>query len=859
MRRQEKKVLLDLIRSFRETHKELNDYIVKKDKSAIQYILSVCQEAAVKIGTCIEQSEGEGTVAVQQLEEYCKAVYGIFQKLNEEIAVDPVQEITSLQRTIDFVEDYVRNHISARSEIVFFPYKASMWDSFESVWKAATADPYVDAYVVPIPYFDRNSDGTAGEMHYEGELFPDDVPVISYREYDLKKRHPDVAYIHNPYDEFNTVTTVDPRFYSYELKKYVDILVYIPYCVNPGVMGEGGASLSVYGHADYILAQAPLFRSLFDPSVPDEKLLFMGSPKFDSVIERCKSSCPMPELWEECARGRKIYFYNTSISGMLVNTRAFINKMNYVFETFRKHPDVCLLWRPHPLLDATFKSMRPAFYQSFLELKERFISEKTGIYDDTPDVTGTISHSYAYIGEIGSAVTAQFGIVGKPIFILDDYVETLPEEENIKKGISYFLFSDHKNSLKYLITDGNKLFIDIEDNYKYKYVTALTDYIAEGWYTYAVEINGCIYCCGNYAQDIVVVKDNRIVKRIEFKNKISRSKAFYAFHTYGECIYLIPELYGSIVKYDTVLDKVTYYDGYKEDFSKNIFGQHLLGGTCIYKNYLLMASPTNHDILAFDLLLDKFLFITIEEASDDEICGCNVLVPDESDGAVWILPYNGKEIRRWYPESGKVQVYDNIPAAFSCAEFQNGKITELLPFSSAAVSRRYMVMSPLWGNRFLKLDKASGEISVWEPGLKLPDKPLSCYYHNSNRAIFIAPIGEENVQDAVWLLFSYNDRTLYKVNIDTDEITEMPIEFDIGELKQHACGFGRYTHELKYCMVENVFNSLSDFLEDNTIGTKFDKKSEIMAFNEIVANNDGTCGQKVHEFIMEKLEFKTKR
>ena len=29
-----------------------------------------------------------------------------------------------------------------------------MWDSLESVWQAADADPDCDAYVVPIPYYD---------------------------------------------------------------------------------------------------------------------------------------------------------------------------------------------------------------------------------------------------------------------------------------------------------------------------------------------------------------------------------------------------------------------------------------------------------------------------------------------------------------------------------------------------------------------------------------------------------------------------------------------------------------------------------------------------------------------------------
>ena len=64
-----------------------------------------------------------------------------------------------------------------RIEAVFLPYKASMWDSLESVWKAADEDPDCDAYVIPIPYFDRNPDGSFGPMHDERLDYPDNVPV----------------------------------------------------------------------------------------------------------------------------------------------------------------------------------------------------------------------------------------------------------------------------------------------------------------------------------------------------------------------------------------------------------------------------------------------------------------------------------------------------------------------------------------------------------------------------------------------------------------------------------------------------------------------------------------------------------
>ena len=37
--------------------------------------------------------------------------------------------------------------MKVRKEVVFLPYKASMWDSLESVWKAAEEDPDCVAYV----------------------------------------------------------------------------------------------------------------------------------------------------------------------------------------------------------------------------------------------------------------------------------------------------------------------------------------------------------------------------------------------------------------------------------------------------------------------------------------------------------------------------------------------------------------------------------------------------------------------------------------------------------------------------------------------------------------------------------------
>ena len=74
-----------------------------------------------------------------------------------------------------------------KREVVFLPYKASMWDSLESVWKAADEDrENCLAYVIPIPYCDRNPDGTAREWHCEKDLFPKYVPTMDWQSVDLQ-------------------------------------------------------------------------------------------------------------------------------------------------------------------------------------------------------------------------------------------------------------------------------------------------------------------------------------------------------------------------------------------------------------------------------------------------------------------------------------------------------------------------------------------------------------------------------------------------------------------------------------------------------------------------------------------------
>lgn len=208
MRKRQKEKILELIQTFRQAHKEILMAVLKGEETAF-LLLEQCQQGAVRIGEIIEQSENECSEIIGSLEAYCEWLYEKYQAFvsNEEPAEDFLKEGDAFCHRLS---RQIAKDISVRMEVVFLPYKASMWDSLESVWMAAREDPSCDSYVVPLPYYDRRQDHSFGQLRDESEMYPSYVPITRYTEYDLKERHPDMIFIHNPYDDSNFVTSVHP-------------------------------------------------------------------------------------------------------------------------------------------------------------------------------------------------------------------------------------------------------------------------------------------------------------------------------------------------------------------------------------------------------------------------------------------------------------------------------------------------------------------------------------------------------------------------------------------------------------------------------------------------------------------------
>jgi hypothetical protein len=319
-----------------------------------------------------------------------------------------------------------------------------MWDSLESVWMAADADPDCDAYVIPIPYYDKKQDGSFGNLHYEGDQYPEYVPITDYHNYNFEERHPDEIYIHNPYDDCNYVTSVHPFFYSANLKQYTEQLIYIPYFVLDEIDPENRYAIEktkpycmvpAVLNADRVIVQSENIKQIYIKILKEwlgeeqaemfdveHKIQGLGSPKIDKLLAATREEQHIPEEWLKIIKrpdgqNKKILLYNTALNALLQNEEKMIPKIKDVLRIMKgKQDEIALLWRPHPLFKSTIASLRPELSEAYEKIVQEYRTEGWGIYDDTADMERALVISDAYYGDSGS-LRQLYKQTGKPLMM----------------------------------------------------------------------------------------------------------------------------------------------------------------------------------------------------------------------------------------------------------------------------------------------------------------------------------------------------------------------------------------------------------------------------------------------------------
>ena len=355
------------------------------------------------------------------------------------------KELRQCEEMLSELAAGLKKEKNIKKGIVFLPYLASMWDCMESVWQAADSDKeHCNAYIMPIPYCNKNEDGTPNEWFLDVEKFPPGLPLLPWDKTDLSQLHPDIIVIHNPYEDRGRINCVDARYYPSVLKHCTDKLVYIPYFIvrdkdakNPRYgRVKTLANASAFWHSDVIIMNTRAEKEAYIKVLEEwhtrkslEKRIFaLGSPKIDKLLHTGRDKKNLPEKWQEIIGGRKVILYNTSIQDFLDTPELFMEKIRDTLEYFRRERKAVLWWRPHPLLLDSVKSMYPELLPRYEEMVKNYREKAWGIYDESGDMYRAIAWSDAYYGD-PSSVAVLYSMTGKPLLISDCKIRNCGEEE----------------------------------------------------------------------------------------------------------------------------------------------------------------------------------------------------------------------------------------------------------------------------------------------------------------------------------------------------------------------------------------------------------------------------------------------
>lgn len=327
-------------------------------------LLASSQQLAVDLGNMLEQFLGEGCSIIPLLEQYCEALFRVSGDLSAYGELDDI---------LNAIEDDLKRNVFARKTVLFLPVLAKDGDAMRGLWQQYTNDQACDVYVAPLPYYYKDYDGTPRKVCYEAESFAEEVEISDYNlltpEY-LEMLHPEIIVIQNPYDSWNPVISVPEAFYSLNLRKYTDELVYVPpfaveeytksnereyanmryYVTMPGVV-----------YADKVLVQAESLRQMYIEKLAE----FAGEETrevWEKRVEVCADVAKKPE--KESSNPKKKLLYVISEGAYMTDIEASHAKIEHnkqLFEECKEQIDVTVVRFP----DEAYKECRAKDYDAY--------------------------------------------------------------------------------------------------------------------------------------------------------------------------------------------------------------------------------------------------------------------------------------------------------------------------------------------------------------------------------------------------------------------------------------------------------------------------------------------------------------
>lgn len=342
----------------------------------------------------------------------------------------------------DEVRPVVDVPLRDKREIVFLPFKAKYWQYMEEEWKRTVDEADTDVYVIPIPYYDKIVYGMNGDIHYEGDKFPDYVPITPFDKYDFDRRLPDRIIIQNPYDEYDCAITVHPRFYTGLLRQVTPELIYIPYfdiddktlddektrytadffIKTPGVVRSDKVYLTSDAIKNLYMDKLCEFTGLETGSGWEKRLEVREYIK-PEIIEGIREE-DIPNAWwkyllDSNGEGKKVILFHTNVSDIVTLGEKYFDKLVRVLSLFREQSSVMtIIWHAHHMTQNILEDRYPKLWNRYKDILDKFLADNYGIYEDREDYSQSIAIADAFYGD-RDVIMHDFMQSGRPIMIMN--------------------------------------------------------------------------------------------------------------------------------------------------------------------------------------------------------------------------------------------------------------------------------------------------------------------------------------------------------------------------------------------------------------------------------------------------------
>lgn len=318
--------------------------------------------------------------------------------------------------------------VNPRCRVLFLAQEVSVWPSLQGVYETMSADPRFETRLVYVPFIHPNQKKADTNFFRYQKM---GLPVQAHTDYSLTEDNPDIVFFAKPYDQ------IPKEFYISEVERIVEKTVYIPYGM------ETNYNLVRYGFQDYLHYRVwrHVVYGEFVKSVGarwgyrnGENIVVWGHPRMDYYRSGCHPE--IPSGWGDKIRGKRVICWCPHHTILLGPERVSTWMENHetVFEQIRQHPDLVLLWRPHPML---FGALVNNGYMRADEM-ETFIAEKAAedniILDQSEDYHAAFEVSDALITD-GTTFSMEYLGTGKPLMLTISDITQYYNHEEAEKGL----------------------------------------------------------------------------------------------------------------------------------------------------------------------------------------------------------------------------------------------------------------------------------------------------------------------------------------------------------------------------------------------------------------------------------------